>query len=152
MNLKTLLLIFILVPVVEFCIFMLLAKVISLWVTLSVIILTGIIGAYLSKKQGALAMRNFRTALGSGKMPHVEATDGILILIAGAVLLTPGFLTDAVGFALLLPPTRKVLRSVLSEKLKKHIHVATPNFGAQIDPQNAGSGMKQANGRVVEES
>jgi len=131
---------------------MLLARVIDWWVTILIIVITGIIGAYLSKKQGALAMKKFKSALSTGKMPHVEAVDGILILIAGAVLLTPGFLTDAVGFALLLPPTRKMLRGILSERLKKHIHVATPSFGAQIDPENAGSGMKQAKGRVVEES
>ncbi len=147
---KKLLLLFIAVPIVELMLFMTLSDVISLPVTLAIIVLTGILGASLAKQQGMLALSNLQKALASGQLPHNEATDGILILLAGAVLLTPGFLTDAVGFALLIEPVREEIRGHLATLLKKHIKVASPfNQGPQ-DTQSP-DGMKKARGRVIED-
>lgn len=148
-----LLLLFILVPLVELAIFIQLGKAISLPVTLGIIVLTGILGAVLAKQQGSLAMKNFQDALRSGKLPHEEATDGILVLIAGAVLITPGFLTDTVGFSLLLPPVRKLLRGRIGGWLKKRITVSAPMLNPEIqgNPSTSTPQMKEAKGRVVEE-
>jgi len=143
-----LILLFTLVPLLELALFMTLADTISLPVTLAIILITGVLGAYLSKTQGLLALRNFQQALGSGKLPHVEATDGILILIAGAVLLTPGFLTDAVGFTLLIPQARAVIRGHVAAYLKRHIHTSVRGVSASNAP-DVPNEMKQANGRVV---
>jgi len=149
---KKLLLLFIVVPLVELMIFIQLSEVVSLSFTLCVIIITGALGAYLTKQQGRLALRNLQGALGQGKMPHVEASDGILILIAGAVLITPGFLTDGVGFALLIPSVRSQLRGRLGSYLKNAIKVQS--FSSQSYSSTATHGeesMKAAKGRVINE-
>lgn len=121
-----LLALFILVPLAELFLFATLGKQLGWDKTIAIVILTAIIGAALTKSQGRSAMAKLRSALNEGRMPHQEATDGILILIAGAVLLTPGFLTDAVGFSLLIPPVRALIRGRLASKLKDKIKVVSP--------------------------
>jgi UPF0716 protein FxsA len=112
-----LLALFILVPLVELALFLVLGSRIGLWPTLAIIIVTGTIGAWLAKSQGTRALRNFRQAIASGRLPHTEIVDGLMILIAGALLLTPGFLTDAVGFAVLIPSLRAGFRKTLAALL-----------------------------------
>ena len=126
-----LLVLFILVPIAELCIFLTLGDYIGLKWTLLIILLTALIGAALTKLQGAKAMQNFRQAMAEGRLPHKEATDGLLILLAGAVLLTPGFLTDTVGFLLLIPPARAVIRGRLANYLKGRIQIVGTPFPQQ---------------------
>lgn len=125
---RKLVLIFTLVPLVEFFIFYSLASVISLPWTIGIIIGTGFLGAYLTKAQGFRTLTSYHKAIAEGRIPHREAIDGILILLAGAVLLTPGFLTDAVGFALLVPPVREKFRKFLGERLKSKVQVVTQDL------------------------
>lgn len=128
-----LLVLFILVPIAELSLFMTLGAEIGLGPTLAIIILTAFIGAALTKSQGAKAMANFRQATAEGRLPHKEALDGLLILLAGAVLLTPGFLTDTVGFLLLIPPARAVIRGWLGKYLKGRIQfIGSP--GSPLSP------------------
>ena len=150
---KKLLLLFIVVPLLELMIFIQLSEIVSLSFTLCVIIITGALGAFLTKQQGRLALQNLQGALGQGKMPHVEATDGILILIAGAVLITPGFLTDAVGFSLLVPAVRAQLRGRLGSYLKNAIKVQSfPSTQSYSSTTAHGEdGLKAAKGRVINE-
>lgn len=79
--------------------------------------------------------------MGRGELPHREALDGLLILLAGAVLLTPGFLTDTVGFLLLFPPVRRAIRGRLGHYLKERIQIIDPPTGArdsaERDPKDA---------------
>lgn len=144
-----LLLLFILVPILELGIFLALGDSLGLPKTLAIIIITGILGAALTKSQGGKALASFQAALASGKMPHREIVDGLLILIAGAVLLTPGFLTDTVGFLLLLPPVRAVFRSLLTKRLADKVQLSqsplNPEFGA--DP---GDEARSVEGRVID--
>lgn len=121
-----LLALFILVPLVELYLFLAIGGRIGLASTLGIIIFTGILGASLTKSQGARALARFRLASAEGRLPHKEVLDGLLILIAGAVLLTPGFLTDAVGFLLLVPPVRAVIRAHLGTYLKSKITLVPP--------------------------
>ncbi len=121
-----LLALFILVPIAELALFMVLGDKIGLGPTLAIIIITGILGAALTKSQGAKALQRFRQASAEGRLPHKEVIDGLIILIAGAVLLTPGFLTDTVGFLLLVPPVRALIRGRLAEYLKGKIKIVTP--------------------------
>lgn len=127
-----LLLLFILVPIAELYIFLKLGTKIGLPETLLIIIVTGILGAWLTKAQGASALRRFQQASADGRLPHKEVVDGLLILIAGAVLITPGFLTDTIGFLLLLPPIRALLRGSMADYLKSKITIIPP--GMQGDP------------------
>jgi len=91
--------------------------------TFGIILVTGILGAWLTKLQGMRTLARYQQAVGEGRLPHEEVLDGLMILVAGAVLLTPGFLTDAVGFLLLVPVVRSVVRNRLVQSLKGRIQV-----------------------------
>lgn len=129
-----LLLLFILVPVSELAIFIALGDKIGLAPTLGIIVLTAILGAYLTKSQGIKALNKYQQALAQGKLPHDEVMDGLMILIAGAVLLTPGFLTDAIGFSLLIPPLRRVIKAIVKDRLRERANVVSQNVNAATQP------------------
>lgn len=129
-----LLLLFILVPILELAIFVALGDKIGLTPTLGIIVLTAILGAYLTKSQGIKALNKYQQALAQGKLPHDEVMDGLMILIAGAVLLTPGFLTDAIGFSLLIPPFRRVIKAVIKDRLRERANVVSQNVNAATQP------------------
>lgn len=133
-----LLLLFILVPLAELYLFLTLGKHIGIGPTLAIIILTAFLGAALTRSQGARALSNFRRATAEGRLPAREALDGLLILLAGAVLLTPGFLTDTVGFLLLIPPARAVIRTALGNYLRKRIRIIEPPLGPPQPPRRKG--------------
>ena len=133
-----LLTIFILVPILELSLLIRIGSKIGFEATLAIILLTAFIGAILTRTQGSKALSSFRNALAAGKLPHREALDGLLILLAGAVLLTPGFLTDTAGFLLLFAPTRAAIRTRLSTYLKKRIQIIPP--GTQQDPSGKQTG------------
>ena len=118
-----LLLLFIIVPILELALFLKLGSKIGLEATLLVILVTAILGAWLTRSQGAQALRRFQQATAEGRLPHAEVLDGLMILLAGAVLLTPGFLTDTVGFLLLVPPFRTAVRGRLGKAFKGRVHV-----------------------------
>ena len=133
-----LLTIFILVPILELSLLLRIGSKIGFEATLAIILLTAFIGAILTRTQGSKALSSFRNALAAGKLPHREALDGLLILLAGAVLLTPGFLTDTAGFLLLFAPTRAAIRTRLSTYLKKRIQIIPP--GTHQDPSGKQTG------------
>jgi len=116
-----LLILFITIPILELSLFLRLGSRIGIPATVAIVILTAILGAWLTKIQGLKTMARYQRAIQSGKIPHGELIDGLLILIAGALLLTPGFLTDTVGFLLLVPPVRKKVRGMLGAYLKRQI-------------------------------
>ncbi|MEE2807691.1 MAG: FxsA family protein [Verrucomicrobiota bacterium] len=120
-----LLILFISVPIIELLLLIEVGKKISWELTVLIIFITAIIGARLTKIQGAQTIRNVQSALRMGKIPHREVLDGLMILVAGAILLTPGFLTDFVGFCLLIPKLRSYLRGFLKNFLKNKIIVQT---------------------------
>jgi UPF0716 protein FxsA len=114
---RLLLLIFILVPAIEVGIFILAGQYIGIPATIAGIFLTGILGAYLAKREGTAAIKKVRTQLDSGQMPGDAVLDGACVLAGGALLLAPGFLTDFLGFSLLFPPFRKAAKFWLKAKL-----------------------------------
>ena len=91
--------------------------------TIILIIVTGIIGAYLAKQQGLRTFLQIQENLRQGIMPTEELLDGLLILTAGAVLLTPGFLTDVFGFLLLIPTTRNNIKNWLKNRFQNRISI-----------------------------
>ncbi len=107
---------FIITPVVEMAILIELGKRIGTLQTIGIIVLTGIIGASLAKSQGLRIVRNIKQSVNNGEMPHNQLIEGVLILMGGALLITPGILTDTAGFVLVIPWTRRLIR----ERLKKH--------------------------------
>jgi UPF0716 protein FxsA len=104
---------FILVPIAELAVILTVGDAIGLVPTLLLLLGISVTGAWLSKREGLAAWRRFQLALAEGRVPTVEVADGAMILLAGALLLTPGFLSDVVGVLLLLPPTRAMIRRLV---------------------------------------
>jgi UPF0716 protein FxsA len=105
-----LVLLFILVPIVEIYVIIQVGQAIGALWTIALLIADSLIGARLLSWQGRTAWRRFQEAIAAGRMPHHEVLDGVMIVVGGTLLLTPGFITDVFGLALLLPPTRALLR------------------------------------------
>lgn len=108
-----LILLFIVLPLAELWVIIELGGMIGIWPTLALLLLDSVLGAILLKSQGTAAWRRFQVALGEARVPAKEVYDGAAIVFGGALLLTPGFITDIIGFALLIPPSRAALRRVL---------------------------------------
>ena len=102
--------IFLVVPFVELAVFASVSEHIGIWTTLSLAFITAIIGGLLVKHQGLQTLLAMRQATDQGKLPLNEIFDGFCLVAAGALLITPGFVTDTIGFALLIPPVRSALR------------------------------------------
>ncbi len=118
-----LLLVFILVPLLDLVLLLRIGQMLTFWPTLGLVIVTGIVGATLAKRQGLRTLARIQSELESGRLPTGELAEGVLILLAGAVLVTPGFMTDLFGLALLIRPFRRVLRGVLTRYLQSRIVV-----------------------------
>jgi UPF0716 protein FxsA len=116
-------LLFITVPLIELFLFLVIGQKIGILPTFAIILLTGVLGATLARSQGLKVLAKYQQSIAQGKLPHEAVIDGLLILIAGALLLTPGFLTDAIGFLLLAPATRQIVRSRLEASLRDRFRV-----------------------------
>ncbi|HEU4398661.1 MAG TPA: FxsA family protein [Actinomycetota bacterium] len=104
---------FIAVPLAELAVIIAVGNALGLLPTLVLLLAISVVGAWLAKREGLAAWRRFQLAVAEGRVPTVEVADGAMVLLAGALLLTPGFLTDVVGVLLLLPPTRATLRRLV---------------------------------------
>lgn len=122
-----LLLAFIAVPMIEIALFIQIGGAIGLWPTLVIVLITAIVGTWLVRSQGILAIENLRRSFSNLADPTEPLAHGAMILFAGALLLTPGFFTDAVGFALCLPP----VRTFVFNQLRKRVKVQRFEMGAQ---------------------
>lgn len=120
---------FILIPLVELILLLQVARVMGPGPTLILIIVTGILGASLARQQGFRAWTRIQQELQAGRVPASELIDGLLILIGGVVLLTPGLLTDACGFALLIPRIRQFVKKRLTIRFEKTSHQYRPPPG-----------------------
>lgn len=111
----------IIVPAAEIGLLLVSGQTIGVWPTISLIILTGFLGAYLAKQQGLETLRKTQEQLRMGRMPGDAVLDGVSIIIGGTLLLTPGFVTDALGIMLLAPPTRKYFKILIMKAFRKWI-------------------------------
>ncbi|MBL6941144.1 MAG: FxsA family protein [Rhodospirillales bacterium] len=108
------------VPIIEIAVFIEAGDALGLWPTIGVVILTAIIGTALLRHQGLATLGRVRESMGAGRLPVAELFDGMCLLVAGALLLTPGFVTDGVGLLLFMPPFRLILRALMARRLKAH--------------------------------
>src|SRR5262245_16147802 len=108
-----LILLFIVVPIAELFVIIKVGELIGVWPTLALLLADALLGSLLLRHQGRGAWRRFNQALAERRFPGREVADGVLIVIGGTLLLTPGFLTDIVGLFLLIPPTRATARALL---------------------------------------
>lgn len=107
---------FTLIPLIELYLLITVGSYIGAGTTILIVIITGAAGAWLARRQGMSTMLSMRERLNSGQMPAEEMIDAFLILVAGVVLLTPGFLTDVCGITLLIPPARQAIKRWLRRK------------------------------------
>lgn len=105
------------VPLIEIALFVQIGGIIGLWPTLLVVVITAMLGTFLVRTQGLMALGNLQRSFAELDDPTEPLAHGAMILIAGALLLTPGFFTDAVGFALLMPPVRVAVFRYLRSKV-----------------------------------
>ncbi len=113
--------VFITVPLIELAILIKLAGAIGILETVWIVVATAVAGAYLARRQGMSTLMSIRDDLNSGQMPSRSLIDGMMILIGAVALLTPGLLTDAAGFLLLIPVTRSPIKRFALRRIEKHM-------------------------------
>jgi UPF0716 protein FxsA len=114
-----LILLFIVVPLVELYVIIQVGQAIGVLPTIALLFLDSVLGAVLLRSQGRAVWLRFNTALAEGRVPARETFDGAMVIFGGALLLTPGFITDLFGLLLLIPPTRAALRGFLTRLAKR---------------------------------
>jgi UPF0716 protein FxsA len=123
-----LLILFIAVPFLELALLLYLADRTSWWLTLAMVVIPGIIGTGLARSQGWRTWQRIQAELGAGRLPTDSLLDAALIFVAGALLITPGLLTDLCGLVLLIPPTRRFVRQRLVAWLRSRFQLHTAAF------------------------
>jgi UPF0716 protein FxsA len=126
-------LLFVTVPLIELGLLVWLGGQVGLLPTVALVVVTGILGAALARWQGLATLSRFQQRLATGELPHEDLIDGILILLAGAVLLTPGLLTDVAGFLLLVPAVRAGVRRLVLGKLKRRFMIPPVEGPVPVD-------------------
>ncbi len=121
MILTWLILAFVCMPIIELVVLFKVYQAFELGPTLAIVILTGIVGAYLARAQGMMVLRQTQQDLAEGRMPAPRLIDGVMILVAGVLLVTPGLVTDSAGFLLLVPPVRVAIRMWMRRKLEEKL-------------------------------
>ncbi len=156
---RRLVLVFVLVPIVELALLIQMGRWIGLFPTLGLVIVTGVVGAALASHEGLRAWRAFQLDVLEGRLPARSILDGLSIFVGGALLLTPGLVTDLLGFALLVTPTRRWMQEKLIRRMGgeggmltqpgQQVHVRTW-FGGPRSPGSAEANTPAPKGREIE--
>ncbi len=120
-------LLFLIVPLIEIALFIQIGGLIGIWYTLLIVVLTAVLGTYLVRSQGLAVLGQLRGSFEDLRDPTEPLAHGAMVLFSGALLLTPGFFTDAVGFALMVPG----VRSAVFRYFRSRINVQTVQFGSK---------------------
>lgn len=137
--------VFVVVPLLEIYVLIQVGQVIGAWWTVLLLILDSLLGTWLIKREGGRAWQALQSALQTGRMPARELADGALILIGGTLMLSPGFVTDALGILLILPLTRPVARRMLTAVVTKRL------LARNERRPGPGSGGSVVRGEVVDD-
>ncbi|TDK44450.1 FxsA family protein [Antarcticimicrobium luteum] len=131
---------FLAVPLIEIALFIQVGGLIGLWPTLVIVVLTAVLGTWLVRTQGRMAIGQLQRAFSEMNDPTEPLAHGAMILLAGALLLTPGFFTDALGFALLMPPVRvAVFRYLRSRVTVARFDIGSGTGHRQAGPRSGGA-------------
>jgi UPF0716 protein FxsA len=147
--LPVLILIFIVVPIAELAVIIQVGGQIGVWWTIAILVADSILGSVLMRSQGRASWRRFNEALQAARPPAREALDGVLVIFGGALLLTPGFITDILGLILLIPPTRALVRRVLVKRFADRMIIAAQTRVAS-PPRPGGSRPGDVDGTAVD--
>ena len=129
MPLVALVALFIVVPLAELYVILKVGDAIGAVWTILLLAVDSLIGSMLLRAQGRSVWARFNETVTSGRLPHREVVDGVLVIFGGAFLITPGFLTDIVGLLLLIPPTRALVRGILLRRLGRRVVVGATGTG-----------------------
>lgn len=132
-----LLVVFIAVPLIEIALFIQIGNLIGLWPTLLFVVLTAVVGTGVLRMQGAQTLSNLRQSFATLDDPSEPLAHGAMLLFAGALLLTPGFFTDTIGFALLVPAVRQRLLTFLRSRINvQRFDMGEPRSGHPLRPSD----------------
>jgi len=115
---------FLVLPIAELYVLVQVSQGFGILNTIGLLVLVSVVGAWLCKREGLSVLRRIRASLERYEVPHRELVDGGLVLLAGALLITPGFLTDCLGIVLLVPPTRIAVRGAVLRALSRRAQLA----------------------------
>jgi UPF0716 protein FxsA len=150
MPLWALALVFLLVPVAELYVIYKVGDAIGVLPTFLLLALDSVLGALLLRAQGRAVWRRFNEAMASGRIPHREVIDGVLVIFGGAFLLTPGFITDIIGVVFLLPPTRALVRRFLVKRFADRMIVAAQTRATGWPPPGSGRRPGDVDGTAID--
>ena len=141
-TMKFLFLAFLLIPLMEIYFLIQVGSVIGAGATIALVVGTALLGAFLVRAQGFATVARVRNQVDRGELPAVEIFEGLFLLVAGALLLTPGFFTDAIGFACLTPPLRRgLIRHILANAtLQSHFHAGARSVPPHDRNRSGGQG------------
>jgi len=148
--LLVLFLIFVVTPIVELAVIVQVAGSTGVMNTIGLLVLVSLVGAWLVRREGLGILRRVQAELAKGRMPGRELVDGLLVLLAGALMLTPGFVTDAVGLALLFPPVRAVLRLVATRRLSRSVDAGRTRWTFGTRPERGGFTTGPSGGPILD--
>jgi UPF0716 protein FxsA len=147
MPLLALIAVFIVVPLVELYVILKVGDAIGVVWTILLLAADSVLGSLLLRSQGRAVWRRFNEALGAGRVPHREVVDGVLVIFGGALLITPGFVTDILGLILLVPPTRALVRRITMRRLGRRVAVgvagAPPRRSSDFDVDGTATEYEQ---------
>ncbi len=139
-------------PIMEISLLIRVAGQIGILNTVAFALFTAVLGAYLVKQQGMATLAKLQEEANAGRVPARQIVEGVALLVAGAVLLTPGFITDAFGFALLIPPVRIALINLVAQKVFANGQVVY-SYTSYADTSNQNTrqaGSRSVNGTVID--
>jgi UPF0716 protein FxsA len=139
---------FLVVPLLELWVLIQVGQAIGVGWTLLLLVADSVLGTWLIRREGTKAYAALRDALGQGRLPHRELADGVLVVLAGALMLSPGFVTDVFGVLLLLPLTRPLGRRVLTALVARRVAVVPGPLRTQRSPGPGGDSVVR--GEVID--
>jgi len=140
---------FTLVPVIELWLLMRVGSVIGFFPTIGIVLLTGVVGAWMARIQGLSVISELNTSVAQGKVPGKELVNAVLVFVGGALLLTPGFVTDILGFLMIMPGTRDAISAFLMNYFSKKVQKGDIRFSYH-SPGETPKESKYDDGKVIE--
>lgn len=144
---------FVVMPILEIVVLIKVGQVIGPWWTILLLVLDSLLGAWLIKREGRKAWQALRERVETGRLPHRELADGALVVLGGAFMLSPGFVTDVLGILLILPVTRPLFRGLLVSYAGRQVaRRATVSYGPGSGPgDDTRPGPTVVRGEVIDE-
>ena len=143
-----LLLLFLIVPIAELYLLIEIGWRIGTFSTLALIFFTALLGSALARRQGLGVVRRIQAEMAEGRLPASSMVDGVLILLAGAVLITPGILTDVAGFVILIPATRALIKAYLWKRIERAVQRGSARVHVDFGEAGQASGYGQDRGET----